>query len=90
MTVPIHNKVLTTSGKLLARKRVYTIIVVRSEDDGWKMYNCPDCKNYLAQYKGELVRETPGVTPTAMPIQIQCKNPNCGRKILFDYSVEQT
>jgi hypothetical protein len=89
-TRPIHNKVLTASGKLVARKRTYTVILVRTEDDSWKMYRCPDCSAYIGQYKGDLYREVPGETPTAFPVKIQCKNGKCGRKILFDYSVEQT
>jgi hypothetical protein len=87
---PIHNKVINPkTGKYTPKKRVYTIWVVESWSEKWMIYHCPDCRNPIAQYKGDLVAEVPGEAPTPYPVQIQCKNPNCGRKIVFKEAIEQ-
>ena len=88
--IPIHNKKITYKGKVVARKRVYTVFTVGSEDTRWKMYHCPDCRNPIAQYKGDAIMEVPGEAPEAYPFMVQCKNPKCGRKVLFKSSTEQT
>jgi len=90
MKDPIHNKQINPkTGKYIPKKRVYTVWVVRSDDDEWRIYHCPDCKNPIAQYKGDMVAEVPGCPPFHYPIMIQCKNPKCGRKIIFADAVEQ-
>lgn len=90
MIIPIHNaKVSRDSGRLIPRKRVYTVWVVPRSDGAWKMYNCPDCRNPIAQYKGDLVVEIPGESPEPYPIMVQCKNPKCGRKVVFEKAVPQ-
>ena len=87
---PVHNVTFNLeTGKLRPAKRTYTVWVVAPEDDRWKIYHCPDCKNPVAQYKGDLVAEMPGEAPEPYPIKIQCKNPNCGRKILFKEAILQ-
>lgn len=87
---PIHNVTYNTiSGEPRAAKRVYTEWLVRAEDDEWRMYHCPDCRNPVAQYKGDLIAGVPGEAPNPYPIQIQCKNPKCGRKIVFKQAIEQ-
>jgi len=90
MREPIHNKEISPkTGRYVAKKRVYTVWLVSSSDDRWKIYHCPDCRNPVAQYKGDLVAEVPGETAKPYPVMIQCKNPNCGRKILFNGVVSQ-
>jgi len=89
MRSPIHNKSLGTQGQWKPRKRTYTIWVVEAEDNKWKPYFCPDCRNMICQYKGELVAEVPGEVGNSYPIKVQCKNANCGRKIVFMGSTKQ-
>lgn len=90
MRKPIHNVVLNpNTGKIIAKKRVITLFTIPKNDDTWSIYHCPDCKNPIAQYKGDLVAEIPGEAPTHYPIMVQCKNPKCGRKILFSDAAEQ-
>jgi len=87
---PIHNfKVNLTTLNLVPKKRVYTVWLVASDDDRWKMYHCPDCRNFLFQYKGDLVAEAPGEAPLHYPVMIQCKNPACGRKVVCAGAVDQ-
>ncbi len=87
---PIHNKKLNLETlKMRPAKRIYTIWIVPTEDDNWRIYHCPDCRTPIAQYKGDLVAEIPGESPEPYPIQIQCKNPQCGRKIVFQDAVHQ-
>lgn len=90
MAEPIHNKEISPkTGRYIAAKRVYTVWLVAPNDDRWKMYHCPDCRNYVARYKGDLVAEVPGTHPDAYPVEIQCRNRDCGRKIVFAGTVEQ-
>jgi len=90
MSDPIHNKEINPkTGKYIAKKRVHTEWLVRAEDDKWHMYFCPDCRNPIAQYKGDLIASVPGEAPEPYPVQIQCKNPKCGRKIVFKEAVSQ-
>lgn len=90
MREPIHNKKFDLrNGRMRPAKRIYTVWLVKVEDDEWRIYHCPDCKNPLAQYKGSLIAEVPGETQDSYPMMVQCKNPNCGRKILFKDAVEQ-
>lgn len=87
---PIHNKEYDLyKGAYVPKKRTYTVWLVPSNEDKWLMYHCPDCRSYIAQYRGELVCEVPGEAPESMPVMIQCRNPNCGRKILFKSVAEQ-
>ena len=88
--VPIHNIVINPdTQRERPAKRVYTVWIVPTEDEGWRMYHCPDCRTPICQYKGDLVAEMPGESPEPYPIQIQCKNPQCGRKIVFEAPVHQ-
>jgi hypothetical protein len=68
------------------RKRIYTVWLIYVATTDWLMYFCPDCRNPIAQYQGQLVMEHPGYKPFNLdhaPVMIQCKNPQCGRKIVF-------
>ena len=81
---PIHNKHLNTkTGKFVAKKRVMSVRVVSRDNDRWSIYHCPDCRNPIAQYKGDIVSEVPGEAPHPYPVMIQCRNIKCGRKIMF-------
>jgi hypothetical protein len=79
-----------------ARKRIYTVWLLYVEQGEWLMYWCPDCRNSIAQYKGDLIMEHPGadetgtyIKPKSPPIMIQCGNPSCGRKIMFQGIVKR-
>jgi hypothetical protein len=86
----LHNRIYDPqTGGFKARKRLYTVWIVSSRDPGLKMYHCPDCRNPIAQYKGEAVMEVPGLFPSPLPVIIQCKNVNCGRKVMFQAVVTQ-
>lgn len=90
MRIPIHNPQFNIdSERLIPRKRVYTVFVVPRYDNKWLIYHCPDCRNPIAQYKGEMVAEIPGEAPRGYPVLVQCKNPKCGRKIMFADAIEQ-
>lgn len=90
MSNPVHNKTyIPTSGRFRASKRVITVYTVFKNNGDWSIYHCPDCRNPIAQYKGDLVAEIPGEVKSDYPVMVQCKNPNCGRKILFKSSSEQ-
>lgn len=52
----------------------------RTEDILPKKFHCPVCRCPLFQYCGEVVSIIPGGSPTPVPVIIQCKNKNCGRK----------
>ena len=90
MSEPIHNRTFNpNTGFFKASKRVITVFTVFRNDGGWSIYHCPDCRNPIAQYKGDIVAEIPGTVECEYPVLIQCKNPNCGRKILFKSASEQ-
>ena len=90
MKDPIHNVTFNTiTLKPRAAKRVYTVWLVAQQDDRWNIYHCPDCRNPIAQYKGDLVAEIPGEIENPYPVKIQCKNPKCGRKIVFKEAITQ-
>jgi hypothetical protein len=83
-----HSKILDPSaGRFKARKRLYTVWIVASPE--MRIYHCPDCRNPIAQYRGEAVMEVPGLYPSELPVIIQCKNVNCGRKVMFQAVVTQ-
>lgn len=87
---PIHNTTLNPKTlKMIAKKRTYTVFVVPRDDGDWSIYHCPDCRNPVSQYRGDLVCEIPGEAPGPYPVKVQCKNPKCGRKILFKDALEQ-
>ena len=87
---PIHNVTINLKTlKTVAAKRTYTVWLVPTEDDDWRIYHCPDCRNPIAQYKGDLVAEIPGESPSPFPVKVQCKNPLCGRKIVFEDAIRQ-
>lgn len=87
MREPVNEKVFdneTFSYK--ASKREFTVWLIDIRQGKWNMYWCPDCRSPIAQYLGDLVMEYPGFDAsksTTMPVMIQCKNPNCGRKVIF-------
>jgi len=90
MLYPIHNKEFNlVTGKIIPAKRIYTVWIVKTADDKWRIYHCPDCRNPVAQYQGDIIAEIPGKVPNSYPIMIQCRNPNCGRKIIFKQAIEQ-
>lgn len=86
---PLHNKVLTLAGKWLPRERLYTIFSVKADDNQWKPYHCPDCRNMIFKYKGNLMMEIPGEVIVKAPMKVRCKNSSCGRTILWAGSAEQ-
>jgi len=79
-----------------ATKRVFTVWLLYVNQPEWNMYWCPDCRNSICQYKGELIMEHPGadeamtdIQPHSPPLMIQCGNPYCGRKIMFQGIVKR-
>lgn len=46
-------------------------------------YFCPNCRNVVMTYAGDVVMEMPGEHPNNMPIVVQCKNPNCRTRYHF-------
>jgi hypothetical protein len=94
---PVHEKIYDpASMRFKARKRQFTVWILWIDQGEWKMYWCPDCRNPIAQYKGDLIMEHPGidedgkyVKPMHPPVLVQCKNSQCGRKILFQGTVKR-
>lgn len=76
-------------GKMVAKKRIYTVWTVFNSSGTWQMYHCPDCSFRMAQYKGEVVAEVPGGVESKYPVLIQCGNRRCGRKVMFVDTTEQ-
>lgn len=90
MKNPLHNKVLNpATGNYIPKKRVYTIWLVQRWSNDWTLYHCPDCRNPIFEYKGDLIAEIPGEIQQGFPIRVQCKNPNCGRKVVIMEALEQ-
>jgi RNase P subunit RPR2 len=46
-------------------------------------YFCPNCRNVVMTYGGDVVMEMPGEHPNNMPFVVQCKNPNCKTRYHF-------
>ena len=87
---PIHNtKTNPETLKQRPAKRIYTVWIVPTKDDQWRMYHCPDCREPVVRYKGDLVAEIPGESPHPYPMEIRCKNPGCGRTLVFEDAIEQ-
>ena len=90
---PVNERIYDTEAmRWRPRKRIYTVWLLYVESDDWRMFFCPDCRNPIAQYKGQLVMEHPGYTPVSLdhsPVMIQCKNPQCGRKVVFQDVVKR-
>lgn len=93
MREPVNEKIYDTQAmRWKARKRIFTVWLIYIPGNEWLMYFCPDCRNPIAQYKGQLVMEHPGYQPVNLshsPVMIQCKNPQCGRKIVFQDAVRR-
>ena len=68
---------------------VVTVTLVEHRGSGFKMFNCPTCKNPIFQYKGRLVSIVPGYTPTKIPVVKQCSNNNCRQKYLLSTIVSK-
>ena len=87
---PIHNtKVNPETLKKRPAKRIYTVCIVPTEEDTWKMYYCPDCREPIVRYKGDIVCEIPGESPKPYPLEVKCKNPACGRTLVFEDAIRQ-
>lgn len=78
------DKVLsTTANKFVKKSFVTTIYLVRNDDPYLRPFFCPDCRNMILQYGGEVARIVPDQTSTNLPIVVQCRNRDCGRKYQF-------
>lgn len=89
-TTIIERQIDSQTMRYKARKREYTVWLLYVSQGNWNMYWCPDCRQPIAQYKGDLVMEHPGIDEDlssikakSPPLLIQCKNPDCGRKVMF-------
>lgn len=90
MSNPIHNvKFVPDKGRFVAKKRVISVWTVFKDNGDWSIYHCPDCRNPISQYKGDVIAEIPGGVSHSYPVMIQCKNPKCGRKIMFVDATKQ-
>jgi len=71
-----------------SRKPIATVWLERRVGSPHPFF-CPDCRNMLMSYTGEIVSIVPGGiqihTPTSI---IQCQNRNCGKKFQFVYVAE--
>jgi hypothetical protein len=93
MRTPINEKRYDLdSMRWKPRKRIFSVWLIHIDYDDWQMYWCPDCRSPIAQYKGSLVMEHPGFESADLKkaaIMIQCKNPQCGRKIVFQDAIHR-
>lgn len=87
---PIHNTVINPkTQKERPAKRIYTVWIVPTNDDIWRMYYCPDCREPIIRYKGDIVAEIPGESPQPYPLEVMCKNKGCGRTLVFEDAIKQ-
>jgi len=52
------------------------------------VFFCPDCRNAIIEYIGEVVSIVPGGESQELPITVPCKNYKCKRKYTFNYFAE--
>lgn len=64
-------------------RRITSVWLEVNQSVGLEMFNCPTCKAPILQIQGDIVTMLPGESPSRLPIIIQCRNPNCGRKYQF-------
>lgn len=68
----------------------YTTLYLQSNKKAeLKIYYCSTCRCPLLQFKGDLVQELPGLTEAKLPMIIQCRNPQCGRKFMVTAIVKK-
>lgn len=83
---------LAPNPKTKQKKFTTTVTLIRvnpNVNDEANMFFCNDCKNAVAQYKGEVIKIHPGEVEVDAPLIVQCSNPKCNRKYLFNYFVEE-
>lgn len=54
------------------------------DSQGLQMFYCPSCRYPILQYKGDVVTILPGDSPSQLPLVVQCKGRNCGKKYVFN------
>ena len=65
-----------------------TLIKPETGDDSKHVFFCPDCRNAIIEYIGEVISIVPGSIPKDLPIAVACKNYKCKRKYMFNYFAE--
>jgi len=65
-----------------------TLTLVANKDAELKIYYCSTCRCPLIQFKGDLLQELPGLKEVKLPILLQCRNQECGRKYLINAIVK--
>lgn len=68
---------------------ITTVYLSRPENHELHIFHCPDCKNPVIQYAGEIVKIIPGMNETKLPIVVECSNGRCKRKYNFITFLEE-
>lgn len=88
-----HTQLIGSKRVQVIKKYVTTVTLIKPNDglgdNGLHIFNCPDCKNPVLQYRGEIASILPGFTPVELPIIVQCSNRDCRRKYSFNYFAEE-
>lgn len=66
-----------------------TVTLIKKDNDTEHLWYCPDCRNPVIKYKGEVVSIIPGYAPSELPLIRQCRNDDCGRNYVFCYFAEE-
>jgi hypothetical protein len=78
---------------LTLREKTYittvTLIKPKEGDKERHVFFCPDCRNAIIEYIGEVVSIVPGRIPQDLPITVPCRNYKCRRKYTFNYFAEK-
>lgn len=86
--MPAPNKKYYKRPIKLKDKDYTTSVTLIKDDERKHVFFCPDCRNAVIEYCGEVVSIIPGGSPQELPITVFCKNHRCKRKYIFSYFVE--
>ena len=84
MTTLVFKKEITSDGTIRIKKRTTTIFLAPYPE--FHFYFCPDCRMPMFKYRGEVIEEVPGGSPLENIIEVQCKNPACGRTVHIEFA----
>lgn len=68
-------------------KTDYVSVWLQENPKGLEMFYCPKCRFPILQFEGEIVTILPGGSPSRLPLVIQCRGQNCGRKYMFNLMI---
>jgi len=83
MRVVLPNSIHASTRKVF----VTTVYLVKHSNSQEHPFWCPDCRNMILQYRGEVIKLAPGSLvdgeDSTLPLTVMCSNTNCKRKYQF-------